>query len=71
MNYELNDKPVEITDTMIVDGMAIVIEAFYIDGDALTEAEMIELEDKYQEELAQDAYERSIDSAHDSMDLER
>ncbi len=72
MKYELNNQEVEVNEVDYADNMAIVVEAYYIDSEiALTEDELLVLEDKYQEELAQDAYEHMVDAAHDSMDTER
>jgi hypothetical protein len=70
--YELNGQEVEISETEYNDGMATVIEANYVESElALTEEELDELQDLYQEELAQRAYETLVDRAHDATDYER
>jgi hypothetical protein len=70
--YELNSQEVEITETELNDGIATIIEAYYVESEAgLTEEELIELEDLYQDDLTQRAYERLVDAAHDMMDMDR
>lgn len=70
--YELNNQEVEIMETEYADGLAMVIEAYYVESEmALSEDELLELEDLYQDELAQRAYESLVDRAHDMMDMER
>lgn len=60
----LNNQEVEICETNYYDGIAQVVEAYYVESEvALTEEELLELEDKYQEELAQDGYESLIGRA--------
>jgi hypothetical protein len=68
--YTLNGCEVEVVETDYADGLAMVIEAYYLDSEiALTEDELLELEDKYQDELAQRGYENMVDKAHDMLDI--
>ncbi len=65
----LKNQEVEITETGFDDGIAQVIEAYYVQSEiALTEDEMLALEEKYQEELLQNHYGDMVDRAHSMME---
>lgn len=68
MTYSLNNRKVEITETdMEVGEGARVLSATYVDtGAELTEDECITLEEIYQEELYQSAYEDMCCNAYES-----
>ena len=58
MTYYINNKEVRIVSTEYDDEMVMVLEAAYIDSNlSLTDADLLDLEYKYQAELLQDANE--------------
>lgn len=66
MTYKLNNREVEITETDHDDGIVMVLGAVFLDdGAELTEAECLELEEIYADELAQDHYEDQCAAAYD------
>lgn len=73
MKYFLNDRQVEISETETDDGNVMVIEAYFLDGemDLLTEKEMTQLEEDYQDSLAQEAYEHACNAAHEYYEGDR
>ena len=72
MKYFINDQEVEVLEVDYADGMANVIEAYFVDSEVeLTEEELSVLTYEYQSDLAQAQYEKMVDYAHDSMDMER
>jgi len=67
--YELSKREVEITDMDFNGDTVLVIDAYYVDKDEqLSDEELSDLQDKYAEELAQEAYEHMVDQAHDRLE---
>lgn len=69
MKYTINDREVEITESDFDGNVALVIDAYYVDTDEqLSEKELRELENRYEYELAQEAYSHMLDHAYERIE---
>lgn len=74
MRYFLGQREVDVTETQpeLSEGMVLVLKAVFVDdGSELSDKELVDIEEQYQEELFQSAYEDACNAAHEASEGDR